>query len=119
MTEELSRRPAPLRGAAARERRTLIFALTLVGGVLLFGFRVALESSTTPELSVELSGRGFTVRTLFLSWAAAAYSVVLATRAIWLPDERLKTASRHLWLMGGGVALVVFVRGVICAVTHR
>jgi hypothetical protein len=56
---------------------------------------------------------------VFVLWAVAAYSFVLATRSIWLPDHRLRAAGRNLWLTAGGVAVVLFIRAVIWGMTRR
>jgi hypothetical protein len=106
------RRPAPLRGAAAREKRSNLFALTLAAAVLLAVGGLLLDSARWDGIvpTVSVFGLTFTPHPTFVCWVVSIYSFVLATRAVWLPDEKLRSAVRNLW------ALVISV-GVVCVLT--
>lgn len=97
-----SRTPAPLRGAAAREKRATLFEVTLGAGVVL---AMAGMMSAIPHWYglpyVTVFGLTFQLHPLPVCWCAAVYPFVLAARAIWLPDDKLRTAARNLWLIVG------------------
>lgn len=102
--------------AANLARRSTLFKLTLGAGVSLFLFGLFSEvvAHLTNTLTIRLFGTRFDVYFSVVCWVAAVYPFVLAFRAIWLPDEKLRRAGRNLCILGialGTVAVVWVMSG--------
>ena len=88
-------------GDVAWEVRKTLFGLCIAAGYGLVVCGLISGSAVVPREFGEYSA--------YCLWAGAVYVFVLAARLIWLPDHRLKAASRNLEVLIGAVCGVVFI----------
>jgi hypothetical protein len=120
VSSEHTRRPEPLRGAAARAARDSLFTTTLTTGILLFlaGLSFELIHWGDGLPSATLFGRTVRLPMFPIFWVSAVYPFTLAARAIWLPDHRLRAAERNSRLLMVSVLTVVAIFVVVKCVIN-
>ncbi len=94
-------RPRLRAGDVAWEVRKTLFGLCIAAGYGLAACGLFSGSAVIP--------RRFGEYCMYCAWAGGVYAFVLAARLIWLPDDRLKRASRNLLTLIGAVCGVVFI----------